>query len=99
MSNRFRSRFRFLGHVEPEILAAVLRRSDLHVYLSVPFVLSWSVLNALACGCVVLAGLPHGVCFPSLCPAADEGWHPGPVIEVEVAEADLAWLGLEDADG
>src|SRR5262249_48551384 len=35
---------------------AVLRRSDLHVYLSVPFVLSWSVLNALACGCVVLAG-------------------------------------------
>jgi glycosyltransferase involved in cell wall biosynthesis len=50
------SRFVFLGHVEPAVLANVLRRSDLHVYLSVPFVLSWSVLNALACGCVVLAG-------------------------------------------
>jgi glycosyltransferase involved in cell wall biosynthesis len=50
------SRFVFLGHVEPEQLAEVLRRSDLHLYLSVPFVLSWSVLDALACGCVVLAG-------------------------------------------
>jgi glycosyltransferase involved in cell wall biosynthesis len=50
------SRFVFLGHVEPELLASVLRRSDLHVYLGVPFVLSWSVFNALASGCVVLAG-------------------------------------------
>ena len=29
--------------------------SDLHFYLSVPFVLSWSVFNALACECVLLA--------------------------------------------
>jgi glycosyltransferase involved in cell wall biosynthesis len=50
------SRCVFLGHVEPQVLAAVLWRSDLHVYLSVPFVLSWSLLNALACGCIVLAG-------------------------------------------
>jgi glycosyltransferase involved in cell wall biosynthesis len=50
------SRFRFLGHVEPEVLAGVLRRSDLHVYLGVPFVVSWSLFNALACGCTVLAG-------------------------------------------
>jgi glycosyltransferase involved in cell wall biosynthesis len=49
------SRFVFLGHVEPEQLAEVLCLSDLHVYLSAPFVLSWSLLNALACGCVVLA--------------------------------------------
>ena len=49
------SRFLFLGHVEPERLAEVLALSDLHVYLSVPFVLSWSFFNALACGCVVLA--------------------------------------------
>jgi glycosyltransferase involved in cell wall biosynthesis len=50
------SRFLFLGHPEPERLAEVLCLSDLHLYLSVPFALSWSVLNALACGCVVLAG-------------------------------------------
>jgi glycosyltransferase involved in cell wall biosynthesis len=50
------SRFLFLGHVEPVILADVLRRSDLHVYLGVPFVPSWSLWGALASGCVVLAG-------------------------------------------
>jgi glycosyltransferase involved in cell wall biosynthesis len=50
------SRFRFLGQVEPEVLAGVLRRSDLHVYLGVPFVVSWSLFNALSCGCTVLAG-------------------------------------------
>jgi glycosyltransferase involved in cell wall biosynthesis len=49
------SRFVFLGQVEPEQLAVLLARSDLHLYLTVPFVLSWSLFNALACGCVVLA--------------------------------------------
>jgi glycosyltransferase involved in cell wall biosynthesis len=50
------SRFLFLGHVPPEILANVLRRSDLHLYLSVPFVVSWSLFNALSTGLVVLGG-------------------------------------------
>jgi glycosyltransferase involved in cell wall biosynthesis len=49
------SRFVFLGQVEPAELADVLSLSDLHIYLTVPFVLSWSLFNALACGCVVLA--------------------------------------------
>jgi glycosyltransferase involved in cell wall biosynthesis len=47
-------RFLFTGHVLPEELADILRLSDLHLYLTVPFVLSWSLLNAMACGCVVL---------------------------------------------
>jgi glycosyltransferase involved in cell wall biosynthesis len=47
-------RIRFLGNVRPEVLAQILSLSDLHVYLTVPFVLSWSVLNAMACECVVL---------------------------------------------
>lgn len=48
------SRFLFLGQVAPEVLADVLRRSDLHLYLTVPFVLSWSLFNALSTGLVVL---------------------------------------------
>jgi glycosyltransferase involved in cell wall biosynthesis len=48
-------RFRFLGWVPQESLAQLLNLSDLHVYLTVPFVLSWSLLDAMACGCTVLA--------------------------------------------
>lgn len=48
-------RIRFLGPVAPDELVQILALSDLHIYLTVPFVLSWSLLNAMACGCVVLA--------------------------------------------
>jgi glycosyltransferase involved in cell wall biosynthesis len=49
------SRMRFLGTVPSAQLADLLSLSDLHIYLTVPFVLSWSLLNALACECTVLA--------------------------------------------
>ena len=49
------SRFRFTGLVSREQLSEIMSISDLHIYLTVPFVLSWSMLNALACECVVLA--------------------------------------------
>ncbi len=49
------SRFFFLGRILPEQLADVFRMSDLHIYLTAPFVLSWSMLSAMASGCVVLA--------------------------------------------
>jgi glycosyltransferase involved in cell wall biosynthesis len=49
------SRFLFLGHIPPEQLAEVLCLSDLHLYLTVPFVLSWSLINAMACARVILA--------------------------------------------
>lgn len=49
-------RIAFLGHVEPEQLARLLSRSDLHVYLTVPFVPSWSLFDALSSGAIVLAG-------------------------------------------
>jgi glycosyltransferase involved in cell wall biosynthesis len=48
-------RFIFTGRVLPEQLASIFRLSDLHVYLTAPFVLSWSLLDAMATGCVVLA--------------------------------------------
>jgi glycosyltransferase involved in cell wall biosynthesis len=49
------SRFIFIEHLEPARLADVFCLSDLHIYLTVPFVLSWSFFDALASGCVVLA--------------------------------------------
>jgi glycosyltransferase involved in cell wall biosynthesis len=48
------SRFLFPGRILPDQLADILRISDLHVYLTAPFVLSWSLLDAMATGCVVL---------------------------------------------
>jgi glycosyltransferase involved in cell wall biosynthesis len=50
------SRLLFLAPISPQDLAEVLALSDLHIYLTVPFVLSWSLFDALACGCTVLAG-------------------------------------------
>jgi glycosyltransferase involved in cell wall biosynthesis len=49
------SRIHFVGNVKPPMLARLLALSDLHFYLTVPFVLSWSCLNAMACGCTMLA--------------------------------------------
>ena len=48
------SRLHFVGRLEPTDLATLLAASDLHVYLTVPFVLSWSMVNAMSCGAVVL---------------------------------------------
>ena len=44
----------FAGQVPPDTLAQLFSLSDLHVYLTVPFVLSWSCLDAMSCGCTVL---------------------------------------------
>jgi glycosyltransferase involved in cell wall biosynthesis len=49
------SRFIFAGRISSTQLVEVLSLSDLHVYLTAPFVLSWSLFDAMACGCTVLA--------------------------------------------
>jgi glycosyltransferase involved in cell wall biosynthesis len=49
------SRILFAGYVPAPLLAELFAVSDLHVYLTVPFVLSWSLMDALACGTTVLA--------------------------------------------
>ena len=49
------SRLHFTGRLSLEEYRQVLRASTVHVYLTFPFILSWSLLEAMACGCV-LAG-------------------------------------------
>jgi len=49
------SRFHFTGLLPPADLARLFRLSDAHFYLTVPFVLSWSVFNALSCGVTLIA--------------------------------------------
>src|SRR2546423_15415901 len=40
--------------VNPTEVVRVLAASDLHVSLAAPFVLSWSMMDAMSCGAVVL---------------------------------------------
>jgi glycosyltransferase involved in cell wall biosynthesis len=48
------SRVRFMGRVPYSDYLALLRRSAAHVYLTYPFVLSWSMLEAMSAGCLVV---------------------------------------------
>ena len=50
-----REKFIFTGLVPVSTLVDLWSISDLHLYFTVPFVLSWSMVDALACGCTVLA--------------------------------------------
>jgi glycosyltransferase involved in cell wall biosynthesis len=49
------SRVDFMGRLPYADYLALLRRSSVHVYLTYPFVLSWSLLEAMSAGCLVVA--------------------------------------------
>jgi glycosyltransferase involved in cell wall biosynthesis len=48
-------RVHFLGHISYAAYRNLLQLSSVHVYLSYPFVLSWSFVEALSAGCLLLA--------------------------------------------
>ena len=49
------SRVHFLGHIPRAAYLRVLQVSSVHVYLTYPFVLSWSLLEAMSSECVIVA--------------------------------------------
>lgn len=48
-------RVHFVGFKPYAEYLRLLRASSVHVYLTVPFVLSWSLLEAMSCGCLIVA--------------------------------------------
>ena len=53
-------RVHFLGRIPYPSLLAMLQASWVHVYLTKPFILGWSLLEAMACGCALIGseGMP-----------------------------------------
>jgi glycosyltransferase involved in cell wall biosynthesis len=49
------SRVHFLGNIPYNHFISLLQLSTVHVYLTYPFVLSWSLLEAMSAGCAIVA--------------------------------------------
>ena len=49
------SRTHWLGSIQEAEYHKVLTISDVHFYLTIPFVLSWSLIEAMAVGCPIVA--------------------------------------------
>jgi glycosyltransferase involved in cell wall biosynthesis len=48
-------RVHFLGNIAYQYFVPLLQLSTVHVYLTYPFVLSWSLLEAMSAGCAIVA--------------------------------------------
>ena len=49
------SRVHFLGYIPYQHFIPLLQLSTVHVYLTYPFILSWSLLEAMSVGCAIIA--------------------------------------------
>jgi glycosyltransferase involved in cell wall biosynthesis len=49
------TRVHFVGTIEHRDYLSLLQISSAHVYMTYPFVLSWSFIEAMACGCLIVA--------------------------------------------
>ena len=49
-------RVRFLGRIPYDQFLRLIQVTRVHVYLTYPFVLSWSLLEAMSCGAAIVAG-------------------------------------------
>ena len=49
------ARVLFLGNIAYPLFVSLLQLSTAHVYLTYPFVLSWSLLEAMSAGCAIVA--------------------------------------------
>ncbi|WP_294153910.1 glycosyltransferase [uncultured Selenomonas sp.] len=50
-----KSRVHFVGHLDRSSYQKVMQASTVHVYLTRPFILSWSMLEAMSFGCALVA--------------------------------------------
>ena len=55
-------RLHFVGSLPYGEYRGLLQASDVHVYLTRPFVLSWSFIESMACGCALVASDTPPVC-------------------------------------
>ncbi len=55
LDQRMLERIHFLGYVSYARYLQVLRITTVHAYFTYPFILSWSLLEAMALGCLVVA--------------------------------------------
>ena len=62
------SRVHFVGHLARDEYLMLLQASTVHVYLTRPFILSWSCLEALGAGCCLV-----GSATPSVQEAVEDG--------------------------